>query len=235
VKSFDGIISSSWAPRVIPFAIYIFFIALSSLVDFLAPYISHFASFRDYSNYIFYPVKTVLVAAALIFFWSRYTEISFRIRMNDLIFSIAAGIIVFYLWINMDWPFATLGKTEPFNPNMVGDGNMAGLLTGVRLFGAAVIVPVMEELFWRSFLIRYVINPKFESVPVGTFTVTSFVITVLLFGTEHTLWLAGIMAGIIYNVILYRTRSVFCCILAHGITNLLLGIYVIKTGNWQFW
>ena len=108
-------------------------------------------------------------------------------------------------------------------------------LAGIRIFGASVVVPIMEELFWRSFLIRWIVNTRFESVPLGTFTVGSFLITVVLFGLEHNLWLAGMMAGAAYNLLLYRTGRIWPCILAHGLTNFLLGVHVLVTQEWQWW
>jgi CAAX prenyl protease-like protein len=109
------------------------------------------------------------------------------------------------------------------------------VLTASRLFGAALVVPVMEELFWRSFLIRYIVNSDFTKVPVGLFSWGSFAITVVLFGLEHHYLIAGMMAGIAYNLLLYRSRSLAHCILAHGVTNLVLGWYVLQTGAWHFW
>jgi hypothetical protein len=104
-----------------------------------------------------------------------------------------------------------------------------------RMAGAVLIVPLMEELFWRSFLIRYIIDKNFENVPPGTFTWVSFLLTVVLFGFEHHYILAGMMAGVFYNLLLYRTRSLAQCVLSHAVTNLALGIYVVSTGKWQFW
>jgi CAAX prenyl protease-like protein len=108
-------------------------------------------------------------------------------------------------------------------------------LAGIRLFGATMIVPVMEELFWRSFLIRYVMSSDFRSIRLGAFSVGSFVVTVVLFGLEHQLWLAGMMAGAAYNVVLYRTGRIWPCILAHAVTNLILGGHVLMTGEWIWW
>jgi CAAX prenyl protease-like protein len=108
-------------------------------------------------------------------------------------------------------------------------------MIGARLAGAVLLVPVMEELFWRSFLIRYLIETDFSKVPIGQFTWASCIITVVLFGLEHNLILAGIMAGLAYNLLLYFTRSIFHCTLSHAVTNLLLGLYVLQTGNWHFW
>jgi CAAX prenyl protease-like protein len=93
----------------------------------------------------------------------------------------------------------------------------------------------MEELFWRSWLLRYIISQDFKSVEIGRFTLPSFLIGTVMFGLEHNLWLAGIMAGALYSLLLYRTKSLAQCIVAHAVTNLLLGIYVLQTGKWYFW
>jgi CAAX prenyl protease-like protein len=93
----------------------------------------------------------------------------------------------------------------------------------------------MEELFWRSFLLRYLIQPDFRRVPLGTFTWSSFIISVALFGVEHNQWFAGIVAGLLYTLLLYRSRSLSSCILAHAVTNFLLGMYVLITQEWQYW
>ena len=235
-----GVMSSSflrrdWFPRAFPFILYMAFIAVESLVSWLAGHIPSMAAFSGYDHYVLYPVKTVLVGAALIYYWRDYTELrgSRWFRAGDLATAISAGVVVFVLWINMD--FASFGNPEGFDPYFFDDGAVAFVLVAFRLFGAAVVVPVFEEIFWRSLVVRYFIDSDFMKVPVGAFTWASFLGTSLLFGLEHHLWLAGIAAGIVYNLLLYRTRNIKSCILAHGITNLLLGIYVLKTGNWHFW
>jgi CAAX prenyl protease-like protein len=43
------------------------------------------------------------------------------------------------------------------------------------------------------------------------------------------------MAGVAYALVLYQTKSIAQCILAHAVTNFLLGIYVVQTGKWYFW
>jgi CAAX prenyl protease-like protein len=93
----------------------------------------------------------------------------------------------------------------------------------------------MEELFWRSFLMRWIDAPDFESVAPSQLSLKSFIITVLLFGFEHNLWLAGIVAGAAYSLLYMRHRSLWSPILAHAVTNGLLGIWVVRTGNWSYW
>jgi CAAX prenyl protease-like protein len=148
---------------------------------------------------------------------------------------IVTGIVVFILWINMDWTIGSATVPQGFNPTILSEGTHKVVMTLFRIAGAVLVVPLMEELFWRSFLIRYVIDTHFDSVRIGTFTWASFLVTVVLFGLEHNYIYAGVMAGIIYNLLLYRSRSLAHCILAHAVTNLALAVYVVATGKWQFW
>lgn len=184
-----------------------------------------------------YPIKALAVALVLVLFRGSYAEISMRYlaKPQALILSVAAGLAVFAFWIRLDLPWATIGKPAGFDPNIYTDGSVRSAMTAFRLFGAVLVVPVMEELFWRSFLIRYIVSPDFSKVPIGHFTWPSFLVTAVLFGFEHNLVVAGILAGIVYNALLCHTRSLSSCILAHAVTNLALGIYVLTTGRWYFW
>ncbi len=108
-------------------------------------------------------------------------------------------------------------------------------MVAVRMAGAALIVPVMEELFWRSFILRWLENASFLTVPPGTVGVRALAISSVLFATEHSLWLAGFLAGLAYGWIYRKSGSLWSPILAHAATNLALGIYVLSTGAWDFW
>lgn len=217
--------------KVLPFAVYMFFILISDLLKPLIPA----GIMADNFTAIMYPVKILSVTAALIFYWKSYDELNTKSLTAVNIFgAIITGILVFILWINMDWKFATMGTQEAYDPRGLSEKTYYAFLA-VRLAGAAIIVPIFEEIFWRSFVLRYIIDQDFMKIKIGAFTWMSFILSSLLFGSEHNLWLAGIMAGVLYNLLLYRSKSIYACIIAHGVTNLLLGIYVIKTGSWQFW
>lgn len=233
----SGITSAPWFSRVFPFALYMAFIALGSGITFLGDYVPALKSFDSIDHFILYPIKTLVVAAALFALWKSYDEFEFQWlrHAGTMLSALLVGVVVFVLWINMDWPFATAGTPEGFNPYDPANPLPAWLSIAFRLMGAALVVPIFEELFWRSFILRYLINPDFTKVHIGTFTWMSFAASSVLFGLEHHLWLAGIMAGVFYNALLYRTKSLAACIVAHGVTNMLLGIYVLKTGHWQFW
>ena len=100
-----------------------------------------------------------------------------------------------------------------------------------------IIVPIVEELFWRGFLLRYCIREDFENVPFGTFSWRSFLIISVAFCFEHTPpdWPAALVTSALYNIVAYKTRSLRACVIAHAVTNLLLGLYVLKTQQWGFW
>lgn len=221
--------------RYIPFALFMAFIGLDELIRFLAG--QGLFKLEATTLYYLYPVKALTVGALLYIFRKQYHELTFR-DLANLPATLAAcgvGLLVFVLWIKMDWTFGASGVPQGFNPALLQGREVRIAMTIFRIAGAVLVVPLMEELFWRSFLIRYIINRNFGAVPMGTFTWASFIITVVLFGFEHNYLLAGIMAGIFYNLLLYRSRSLAHCVLAHTVTNLALAIYVVSTGNWQFW
>ena len=211
------------------------FIAIDELTRFLAG--QGLFKLESTTLYYLYPIKTLVIGSLLYFFREHYHELRLR-DLTSLPATLAAcaiGLLVFALWIRMDWALGTNGAPQGFNPSLLPGQTTRVVMTLFRIAGAVLVVPLMEELFWRSFLIRYIIDKNFTKVPIGAFTWTSFLLTVALFGLEHNYILAGIMAGIFYNFLLYRTRSLAHCVLSHAVTNLALALYVIYTGKWQFW
>jgi len=224
----------SWI-RIIPFAVFMGFIGLQQILEWCVG--NDWIDISAEQMLYLYPLKTLIVGGLLVFMWRKYSELTLADFKNltHTSVSIGLGLVVFILWINMDWGIATFGESKGFDPFLIGDESTRTLIIFSRIFGAAMIVPIMEELFWRSFMLRYIITADFTSVKIGTFTLTSFALCAVLFGLEHNLFLAGIMAGAAYSGLLYWTKSIYQCILAHAVTNLVLGLYVLQTGNWQFW
>lgn len=225
-------LKAPWVPRVLPFAAYMVFILIESVIGHMLPQVAASIFFVP----IFYTVKTALVILTLYFIWKSCDELRAPVFLpGNAIMAVAAGVAVFVLWINMDWQFATIGDQKVYDPHGLGNGIGLYAFFAIRLVGAALVVPIFEELFWRSFILRYIIDPNFLAVRLGTYSLSSLAISSVLFGLEHYLWLAGIMAGVIYNVVLYRTGNLWWPIIAHSVTNFLLGIYVISSGEWRFW
>lgn len=107
----------------------------------------------------------------------------------------------------------------------------------VRIGGAAIAVPIIEELFWRAFLLRFLIDwDRWDELPMAQFQAFSFVVCCLLSAVSHQpQWEVGILCWVIYNVLFYWKKSLTCCMVTHGVTNLTLYIYVYWAGDWRFW
>ena len=212
--------------RILPFAAYLVFIVAGDLLERLGV--------RQDALRWLYPAKIAVVALLLALFWRRYQELSrFRLAPLPASIALATGVAVLVLWISLDAGWMLVGSPPGFDPRV--GGRIDWLLVAIRIAGAALVVPIMEELFWRSFLMRWVDDPDFESVEPSQASTKSFVITVLLFGFEHKLWLAGIVAGAAYSLLYMRHRNLWSPILAHAVTNGLLGMWVVRTGHWSYW
>lgn len=222
-------------PRILPFIVFMGFIGVEGLATYLND--TEFITLNRTDLYYLYPLKALAVTCVLAYLWKYYIEIHWYDLKDLKTFSISVltGLLIFILWINLDFNIATQGSPSGFNPQHIDNNFTRISMICIRMIGAVILVPVMEELFWRSFLIRYIITSDFNKTAIGHFTWTSFLITAVLFGLEHHYILAGIIAGIIFNLLLYHTKSIAHCILSHAVANLALGIYVLLSGEWRFW
>ncbi len=226
----------SWRDsRILPFGAYMAFIAVASALGWLGEQGMVSEGFQHELELWLYPAKTLVVSGLILSYWTQYEELQDGLFSNPahLGSAVAVGALVYAAWVRMDWPWATQGTLTGYDPTQ--GGAAAFFLIGVRLFGAAVVVPVMEEIFWRSFLIRYIDASNYLTARIGLCSAKAAAITIILFGLEHQLWLAGMMAGAAYTVVLARTQRLWPCIVAHGTTNLLLGLHVLLTGEWKWW
>ncbi len=185
-----------------------------------------------------YIAKAVLVTGLLIAgraAWKR----DVRWSLPMLLLGTVVGMACFAGWVLIDplTPhFKFLGTRTEYNPfKEIADPTVRALFLAVRFYGLALAVPVMEELFWRSFLLRWITDQEFEKLPVGTFSWAAFAIVAAGFGVAHPEWLAAILFAAAMALLLRQTRSLFACIVAHGVTNLALGIFVLITHNWKYW
>ncbi len=198
---------------------------------YLAPFLVFLAfTYLPGSPYIIYPLKTLAMAVVLWYYRKTYTEI----RPHFSWLAVVVGIVAFVLWVAPEGLYPQIGHSE-FNPYGVDAAWKTYVLIAFRLTGAVILVPIFEELFWRSFAVRWLIQEDFTTVPIGAFTWFSCCAVILAFGFEHHRWLVGLVAGVLYHALLYYKKDIFECILAHAVTNLLLGIYVLATQQWSFW
>ena len=135
----------------------------------------------------------------------------------------------------LDAPWMVLAVPKANFTPLDADGALIWPLVIVRWIGATLLVPVMEELFWRSFLMRWVQSPVFEAVDPRRVGVKAIVLSTFVFVLAHTLWLAAAIAGLAYALLYRQTGKLWVAVIAHAVTNGVLGIWVVRTGNWAFW
>jgi uncharacterized protein len=186
-----------------------------------------------------YLIRFLIVAVLILTVSRPYLSL----RPSAPMASIVIGIAVFLIWIGPDalfgyrhfWLFEnrlTGSATSSLAPEL--KNNLAFIL--LRSAGSFLLVPILEELFWRGWMMRWLIDMDFLKVPLGKYVPSVFWIVAILFASEHgPYWEVGLAAGIIYNWWLIRTRNLADCILGHAVTNAVLAGYVLVTDRWQYW
>ena len=213
-------------PYIVPFGVFVACLGI-------APYLTSIGRWE-------FPFRIALLIAVLWFF-SRH---AISLKVSNASGSVALGLAVFAIWIGPDllipgyrghWLFqnAVTGKLHSsISQNLLSDK----MVLALRCFRAVALVPIIEELFWRAWFMRWVISPDFQTVKLGDFTSKAMWITALLFASEHgPYWEVGLIAGLLYNWWMVRTKSLGDCILAHAVTNGALSFYVLQTGKWEYW
>jgi CAAX prenyl protease-like protein len=182
-----------------------------------------------------YLAKALIVTTGLVVLRRPLSDI--RLDLRVLAPSILIGLAVCALWIGIDReiPYTHIGARTAFDPTPLRSSSWWITFLVVRLYGLVVMVPIMEEIFWRSFLLRYLTNPDFQRLPVGTFSASALWVMVAASALAHPEWLVAAVASLAYAFWLRRSRSLFGAIVAHATTNAALGVYVIVTGSWQYW
>lgn len=184
-----------------------------------------------------YALNLVVVGTMLLAWWRDYGELA---RQNapsagEWALSVAVGLLVFFAWIHLDAPWMQIGQaTAAFVP-VDAQGALDWPLIAVRWLGAALLVPVMEELFWRSFLMRWLQAPQFEGVEPRRIGLKAVLLSTFVFMLAHPLWLAAIVAGLAYAALYRATGRLWTAVIAHAVTNGALGLWVVYSRQWQFW
>jgi CAAX prenyl protease-like protein len=207
--------------RVLPFAV---FLALTLCQG----------RFFAGSEFWFYLAKTI-VGVWLV--WAMRGLVS-EMRWAFSWEAVVGGVGVFAVWVGLDPYYPKLGGGgAPWNPHaQFGAGSgLAWLFLLVRLAGSTLVVPPLEEVFYRSFLYRYIVRPDFQSVPLNHFAWLPFLAAAGIFGLAHGEWLAGILCALAYQGLVLRKNRLGDALTAHAITNFLLGLWVVFKPAWHFW
>jgi CAAX prenyl protease-like protein len=215
--------------RIVPFAVFMLLLAARGLMP-------AGGAWGIDERWIY--AVTVAAVGGLLWVWRReYGELVAQTwpTPRETAWAVGVGVAVFALWTRLDAPWMQIGSaTAGFVP-LDDQGAPIWPLIVVRWIGAALMVPVMEELFWRSFLMRWIQDARFEAVPPQQTGLRAIVLSTFVFVLAHTLWLAAVIAGLAYAWLYIRSGKLWTAVIAHAVTNGLLGIWVVATGRWEFW
>ncbi len=197
---------------------------------------------------VVYAIKIALTMAAMALVWPGYRQFSGRISPLALVVGIVGGLLYVGLCklqlertvlspLGLGW-VVEYGPRSAFNPwaNWPDRPLLAYGFLAVRFWGLVVVVPIIEELFLRGLLMRFFIAPDWWKVPFGTLTPTAIavgtVVPILMHPPAEALAAAGWFTLITW--LMFKTKNIWDCVAAHGVTNLLLGLYVVASGDWDF-
>jgi hypothetical protein len=199
------------------------------------------------SRFWVYLLKSLFGIYLIWLMWPLVPEMRWRVSWE----AIVVGVLVCVVWVGIDFPLAKqsemwvwLGLSKPpekpaplWNPfEFYGEGaTWAWVCVIGRIAASTLVVPHLEEVFYRSFLYRYIHRTKFNDVPLNTFAWLPFLVTAAVFGLAHNEWLAGLLCALAYQWLVIRKDRLGDAMTAHAITNVLLGIYIVWQGAWQFW
>ena len=222
---------NSASPYVLPFFVYVLGVSLA-------------AQWPDQYPLVYAAVVAVTAAVA----WPLWCGRRIAVPHWRVGAAILVGLVGIVLWIGLSelrleaqiaeylpgWlrPAARTAY-NPFD-ELTGPVAIGGFVV-LRLVGLVVLVPLVEELFWRGFLLRWVVSERWQDVPYGRFTVTSFLVVTLFFTLVHAEWFAAAVYCALLNGLLYWKRDLWTCIVAHGVSNLVLALYILSAGAWWMW
>lgn len=186
-----------------------------------------------------YPLQAGASALALAALWHHYGELRSHARaaarpMHGLL-SVGTGLVVFALWINLTDPWMRLGEPVASFVPVDLDGSLQWGLVALRLGGTVLVVPLIEELFWRSFLMRWIDRREFLALAPRHTSRFAWIASSAVFALAHDLWLAGLLAGLAFGALYRRTGQIWHAITAHAVANLALAVWVVHQRAWGFW
>jgi CAAX prenyl protease-like protein len=216
----------------LPFAVFMAFLALYSAFGSLFQTSDRLLLSRP--QYWIFPLQTAVCAGLLLVFWKSYPLLAHK----DWPSGALAGIVAFVIWISPQAFFGGPNRIKGFDPEIFRDSSaLYGMTVVARFARLVIVVPLVEEIFWRGFLMRYLIDEKFTAVGFGTFRPFSFFAVAVLFMLVHSSadWIPALLTGFLLNGVAVFTKSLWACVVAHAVTNLALGIYIMATKQWGFW
>lgn len=237
--------------HIVPFATFMLFMLLPGLL-ISAGFTSDrdgMPWFRTAPEQWIYPIQTIATLVVLWFFRKHY-----EFHSRGLAFGMLMGVVGIALWIAPGYLFRSLemppgwyrylgfaDRPEGFDPSFIRSHSpfWYGTAIGFRFLRMVVAVALVEEIFWRGFLMRYFVDPDgdYWEVPFGTFHRVSFVAVTACVTIVHspTDYAAAAVYGMLAYYVAVRTKNLLACVTMHAVANLLLGVYIMSTEQWGYW
>lgn len=175
-----------------------------------------------------YGLKVVAILLAL---WV-YRDVYIGLIEQVSILSVLTGVLIGVLWIITDTNSERQQELAAWLQTL-GGGAFAAWIA-IRLFGTVFLIPIAEELAFRSYLHRALVARHFETVQHGQFSILAFSVSSLLFAGMHSgrFWEA-LLAGGLFAVLMYRTNRISDPIAAHMAANAVVGGWAVYAGQWS--
>ncbi len=231
-----------WLPFVLPFAVFM-------LIGSLEPKAGAEASSLGlrYEHYpLIYTLKIAAVIGLLAWAWKAYRHESLGSLSRWSFAAIGVGAVGFFVWIGLGklgleetLGLAKLlgGERSAYNPlEQLGATPLGYAFLAVRFLGLALVVPIIEEMFLRGFLMRFMTSENWWTLPLGAVSRNAIYAGTLYGMLTHPAELLAAAAWFsLVTWLMLRTKNIWDCVLAHAMTNLLLGVWVVTTGEWHWW
>lgn len=177
-----------------------------------------------------YPVRVIAVIAVLLLCWRSYSFSRYKFRLEPIL----AGIGVFLVWVLVvpNDVAENLAFSEALSS---AAGGFVYFWLAFRFIGAVITVPLVEELLFRGYLLPRLAKRPIVLEGAIEFSWVGLLLSSCLFGILHNSSMAGVLAGLIYGLVRYRSTTVMDTVVAHAVTNLLLSVFVLSTGYWSMW
>lgn len=181
----------------------------------------------------FYWAYPVHIAVTALFLW-RFRQRLPSLHCDAPAVPVLAGLAVLVFWV-------LLIPSDPqdnklFALNLFSAPNWVAVTWLVlRVLGASIIVPLVEELAFRGFLWHVLLPRLGQSLSARMANWSTLAISTVLFGVLHAHWHVAALAGLCYGLVYMRRKCLADAMLAHAVTNFSLGLYVMVSSQWSYW
>lgn len=239
--------------HVVPFGVFMLFQLIGQVAGEGISWVHEAAPwYQRWPEQLFYPIQTMATLATLLFFWRQY-ELNWSAKW--VAWGVVAGAIGIGFWLlpttlydywrmtgEPDGFWQKLSglapRTEGFNPG-VFEGGAFWTSLGLRFLRAVVVVALVEEIFWRGFLMRFLLkmDGDYWRVPFGKPAWISFFVVTGAFMLAHAPldWLGAFVYGSLTYGLCVWSRSLLACVVMHGVANALMGWYALAYGKFGLW